>query len=90
MRVHLRSSQRARAEAVITRTLGVNLTHIERTLPEMDAPQRETAIIMGLMAGCSAAITAFCIGYVAHYDFGFSREEIRVPAVRSGPASLPS
>jgi hypothetical protein len=47
----------------------------------MDAPQKETAIIMSVIAGGSAAFTAVFIGYVAHYNFGFSREEIRVPAV---------
>ena len=28
-----------------------------------------------------AAFTALSLAYIAHYDFGFSREEIRTPAL---------
>ena len=28
-----------------------------------------------------AIVAAFSLGYVAHYDFGFSRREIRTPAL---------
>jgi hypothetical protein len=47
----------------------------------MDAPQRETVIILSLIAGGSAAFAALSVGYIAHYDFGPSREEIRGLAV---------
>lgn len=37
------------------------------------------------VAACIAAIgtivTALSMGYIAHYEFGFSRQEIRTPAV---------
>jgi len=36
---------------------------------------------MVLIAGGSAVLTAIFVGYVAHYDFGLSREQIRLPAV---------
>jgi hypothetical protein len=56
--------------------LSENLTLIERTFQYKNIPpQKETAIIMGLMAGFSAAFTALFIGYIAHDDFGFSRDE---------------
>jgi tetrahydromethanopterin S-methyltransferase subunit C len=29
----------------------------------------------------AAAMVAFWLGYIAHYDLGFSRQEIRTPAV---------
>ena len=48
---------------------------------KMDRPQRETAIIMLLIAGGSATFAALMLGYVAHYDFGLSRQQIRTPAV---------
>jgi len=37
------------------------------------------AILLGSAAG--AIVAAFSLGYIAHYDFGFSRREIRTPAV---------
>ena len=47
----------------------------------MDRPQKETVLITILIACGTAAFTAVFIGYVAHYDFGLSREQIRTPAV---------
>jgi len=47
----------------------------------MDASQRETVVIMILIAGGSAAFAALLLGCVAHFDFGLSREQIRLPAV---------
>jgi hypothetical protein len=34
-----------------------------------------------LMAVCVAAFTALTVEYFAHYELGFSRQEIRTPAV---------
>jgi hypothetical protein len=34
-----------------------------------------------LMLGITAATTALSLAYIAHYDFGLSREEIRSSAV---------
>jgi hypothetical protein len=38
-------------------------------------------VLAVLMSVVAAAFTALSLGYIAHYDFGFSREEIRTPAV---------
>jgi hypothetical protein len=38
------------------------------------------AILLGSVAA-GAIVAAFSLGYIAHYDFGFSRREIRTPAV---------
>jgi hypothetical protein len=38
------------------------------------------AILVGT-AAAGAIVAAFSLGYIAHYDFGFSRREIRTPAV---------
>jgi hypothetical protein len=32
-------------------------------------------------AAIGTIVTALSVGYIAHYDFGFSRQEIRTPAV---------
>jgi Kef-type K+ transport system membrane component KefB len=34
-----------------------------------------------LMAVCVAAFTALTLGYFAHYELGFSRQDIRTPAM---------
>jgi hypothetical protein len=34
-----------------------------------------------LMATSTASAAALTLAYVAHYGFGFSREEIRIPAM---------
>jgi hypothetical protein len=34
-----------------------------------------------IMSGAVAVMAAGTVGYIAHYDFGFSREEIRTPAL---------
>jgi hypothetical protein len=33
------------------------------------------------MLGAMAATTALSLAYIAHYDFGLSRQQIRTPAV---------
>ena len=33
------------------------------------------------MSGVTASAVAFWLAYIAHYDFGLSRQEIRTPAV---------
>jgi len=48
---------------------------------KMDRPQRETTMIILLIAGGSATLAALVLGYVAHYDFELSRQQIRTPAV---------
>ena len=34
-----------------------------------------------MMSGVTASAVAFWLAYIAHYDFGLSRQEIRTPAV---------
>jgi hypothetical protein len=34
-----------------------------------------------MMSGVAATGVALSLAYIAHYDFGFSREEIRTPAL---------
>jgi hypothetical protein len=34
-----------------------------------------------MMSGVAAATTALTLAYIAHYDFGLSRQEIRTSAV---------
>jgi hypothetical protein len=38
-------------------------------------------VLSYLMLGITAITTALSLAYIAHYDFGLSREEIRTPAV---------
>jgi undecaprenyl pyrophosphate phosphatase UppP len=38
-------------------------------------------VLSFLMSVVTAAITALSLAYIAHYDFGLSRQEIRTPAV---------
>jgi hypothetical protein len=54
----------------------LSAAHIGR----MESGPTENAIIWWL-AAVGAIVTAFLAGYIAHYDFGFSRQEIRTPAV---------
>ena len=37
--------------------------------------------ISRLLAAVGAIVTALSVGYIAHYDLGFSRQEIRTQAV---------
>jgi hypothetical protein len=46
----------------------------------MDSGPTATAIYRWF-AAVGTIVTAFSVGYIAHYDFGFSRQEIRTPAV---------
>jgi hypothetical protein len=46
----------------------------------MESGPSEIAILWWL-AGVGAIVTAVSLGYIAHYDLGFSRQEIRTQAV---------
>jgi hypothetical protein len=46
----------------------------------MDSDPTATAILRLLLAVGTVG-TAFSVGYVAHYDFGSSQQEIRIPSV---------
>jgi hypothetical protein len=46
----------------------------------MNSDPTTTAILRWFLA-VGAIVTAFSVSYVARYDFGFSRQEIRIPAV---------
>jgi hypothetical protein len=39
------------------------------------------SVIEFLVSVVSAAFTAFWLAYIAHYNFGLSRQEIRTPAL---------
>jgi hypothetical protein len=45
---------------------------------KMDPVSRTTAILLGFVG---AAFTAITLGYVAHYDMGLTRDEIRTPSL---------
>jgi hypothetical protein len=38
-------------------------------------------VLAFLMSVVAAAVTALSLAYIAHYDFGLSREAIRTPSV---------
>ena len=38
-------------------------------------------VLSFLMLGATAVTTALALAYIAHYNFGLSREEIRTPAI---------
>jgi hypothetical protein len=38
-------------------------------------------VLAYMMLGVTSVTTALSLAYIAHYDFGFSREEIRAPAL---------
>jgi hypothetical protein len=44
-----------------------------------DRFERITIVVM--CSGAAAFLVAATLGYIAHYDFGLSRQEIRIPAV---------
>jgi NhaP-type Na+/H+ and K+/H+ antiporter len=46
----------------------------------MEADPSDIAI-SSLLAAVGAIVTALLVGYIAHYDLGFSRQEIRTEAV---------
>jgi hypothetical protein len=46
----------------------------------MESDPSEIAILRWF-AAVGTIVTALSVGYIAHYDFGFSRQEIRAPAV---------
>ena len=46
----------------------------------MESGPSEIAVSRWL-AGVGAIVTALSVGYIAHYDLGFSRQEIRTQAV---------
>ena len=41
----------------------------------------ERTVILVISSGAGAVLAAATLGYIAHYDFGLSREAIRIPAV---------
>ena len=41
----------------------------------------ETIFVKGLIAGLTAIVAAFFLGYVAHFEFGLSRTQIREAAL---------
>jgi hypothetical protein len=43
----------------------------------------ETSVGRVLLSVLSAGFTALSLAYIAHYDFGLSRQEIRTPAMVS-------
>jgi hypothetical protein len=47
----------------------------------MADPNVDRIIILVGTAAAGAIVAALSLGYIAHYDFGFSRREIRTPAV---------
>jgi hypothetical protein len=64
-----------------SRVVSLENGRVPAHIRKMDRPQIEAAIIMFLIAGGSATFTALMLGYVAHYNFGLSRQQIRTPAV---------
>jgi hypothetical protein len=47
----------------------------------MDRRQADTFAFMTAVTCCTAPVAAAMLGYIAHYNFGLSRLEIRIPAV---------
>jgi hypothetical protein len=45
-------------------------------------------IIGFLVAVCTAAVAALTVGYIAHYDFGLSRLDIRMLLALIGAATI--
>jgi len=48
----------------------------------MDNPNVDRIAILIGSAAAGAIVAAFCLGYIAHFELGFSRQEIRTPALR--------
>jgi hypothetical protein len=44
----------------------------------MDPVSRTAAVLIGFVGAASTAIT---LGYIAHYDMGLTRDEIRTPSL---------
>jgi hypothetical protein len=57
--------------------LGVRKAHIHG----MANPSAESVMTFLFFAAVAAIAAAVMLGYVAHFEFGFSRQEIRTPAV---------
>jgi hypothetical protein len=49
----------------------------------MDDPNVDRIAILVGSAAAGAIVAAFCLGYIAHFELGFSRQEIRTPALRA-------
>ena len=49
----------------------------------MDNPNIDRIAILVGSAAAGAIVAAFCLGYIAHFELGFSRQEIRTPALRA-------
>jgi Na+/melibiose symporter-like transporter len=50
----------------------------------MDRRQIDALAFMIVVTCLTAPIAAAMLGYIAHYNFGLSRQEIRLPAVVGG------
>jgi hypothetical protein len=48
---------------------------------EMADPRNEKIIVLRWFVAVGTIFTALTVGYVAHYELGLSREEIRTPAL---------
>ena len=70
----------AKGRALRALANGPSAAHIDR----MESGPSEIAILRWL-AAVGAIVTASSVAYIAHYDLGFSRQEIRTQAV-IGPA----
>jgi hypothetical protein len=66
---------RAAVEGRLPRGIGVERL---RDAPAEWSQQFEA---LGLNPRCTAGAVALSLAYIAHYDFGLSRQEIRTPAV---------
>jgi hypothetical protein len=59
---------------------GWKTPHRGRIFTAMESGPSELAILRWF-AAIGTIVTALSMGYIAHYEFGFSRQEIRTPAV---------
>ena len=51
-----------------------------RMAPTLEMQATIDRLLTVIMSAAVAVMAAGTVGYIAHYDFGFSREEIRTPA----------
>jgi hypothetical protein len=71
----------ARAEELGKACLPINLDRASRARIIHGMETTVGRVLFFLMSVGVAAFTALFLAYIAHYDFGLSREEIRTPAV---------
>jgi hypothetical protein len=58
---------------------GWKTLHRRRIFTGMESGPSDLAILRWF-AAIGTIVTALSMGYIAHYEFGFSRQEIRTPA----------